>query len=379
MARRVAGLVALLGTALLVLSSCTPPPPVVPGTHVISEGRTLHLVRIESGTIVEVASASIPAAGLLDGHQIFNVIAHPSQPWLYTASMNECQEAEFWCWGNARIDRFVVGANTISHAGAAFVHYATQVDIPCTQYAVDPAFVGQVGYCAPVGMAFNSSASRLYVDDDEDDVVHIFSVNAAGNLTFLHEGAETAAHGLAIDPTDTYLYNGSNVISVAGDVATSVFAGMPGNATTLVSLAGGPGLVTTQWADGVAVYDLTDPEAPALVDLYAFGVGIHARDLAFDPALNRILTVGRDVVHALSFDGATLSLDDSYTPPGPERTEYRGVARVGGDTALTSWFVNDAGAISGGADLFSVAADGTLALLDSVDYAQEARVVFALP
>jgi len=47
--------------------------------------------------------------------------------------------------------------------------------------------------------------------------------------------------------------------------------------------------------------------------------------------------------------------------------------------ALTAWFVNDAGAISGGADLFSVAADGTLALLDSVDYANEARVVLALP
>src|SRR5690606_4931490 len=126
------------------------------------------------------------ATGLLDGQQIFNVIAHPSQPWLYTASMNECQEQASWCWGNARIDRFVVGANSITHAGAAFVHDASQVDIPCAQYAVDPAFVGQVGYCAPVGMAFNTDATRLYVDDDEDDVVHIFSVNAAGNLTFLH-------------------------------------------------------------------------------------------------------------------------------------------------------------------------------------------------
>src|SRR5690606_264268 len=114
MTRRVAGLASLLGTILLVLASCTSaPPPGPPGTHVISEGRTLHLVRIESGAIVEVASASIPATGLLDGHQIFNVIAHPSQPWLYTASMNECQEQVSWCWGNARIDRFVVGANSI--------------------------------------------------------------------------------------------------------------------------------------------------------------------------------------------------------------------------------------------------------------------------
>ncbi|MFO7544417.1 MAG: hypothetical protein R6W77_02870, partial [Trueperaceae bacterium] len=379
MARRVAGLASLLGTALLVLSSCTSAPPGPPGTHVISEGRTLHLLRIESGAIVEVASASIPAAGLLDGHQIFNVIAHPSQPWLYTASMNECQEADFWCWGNARIDRFVVGANTLTHAGAAFMHDATQVDIPCAQAVVDPAYVGQVGYCAPVGMVFSSGADRLYVDDDDADVVHIFSVAASGNLTFLHEGAATEAHGLAIDPTDTYLYNGSNVISVAGDVATSVFVGMAGNTTTLVSLAGDPGLVTTQWTEGVAVYDLADPLAPALVDLYDFGASNQARDLAFDPALNRIVAVGRDVVHTLSFDGATFSLDDTHVPPWAEITEYRGVARVDGDMALASWFVNDAGAISGGADLFSVAANGELALLDSVDYVQEARVVFALP
>lgn len=379
MARRVVPLASLVVAVLLALVSCAAPPPGPPGTHVISEGRTLHLVRIESGAILEVASASIPAAGLLDGHQIFNVIAHPSQPWLYTASMNECQDADFWCWGNARIDRFVVSANAITHAGAAFVHDASKVDIPCTQYAVDPAFVGQVGYCAPVGMAFNAGASRLYVDDDEDDVLHIFAVNAAGNLTFLHEGANTEAHGLALDPTETYVYNGTNVISVAGDVATDVFDGMAGNATTLVSLAGGPGLVTTQWTEGVAVYDLNDPEVPALVDLYAFGSGNNARDLAFDPGLNRILTVGRDVVHTLSFDGATLSLDDTYAPPGAEVTEYRDVARVAGGMALTAWFVNDAGAISGGADLFSVATDGTLALLDSVDYVNEARVVFALP
>lgn len=369
----------LLGAVLLALSSCTPAPQLPPGTHVISEGRTLHLVRIENGAIVEVASASIPGAGLLDGHQIFNVIAHPTQPWLYTASMNECQEGVSWCWGNARIDRFVVGDTTLTHAGAAFVHDASHVNIPCTQYAVDPAYVGQVGYCAPVGMAFNADASRLYVDDDEDDVLHIFSVNAAGNLTFLDEGASTEAHGLALDPTETYLYNGSNVVSVAGDVATEVFDGTGGNATALVTLAGGPGLITTEWTNGVAIYDLADPEAPALVDLYDFGTSRDARDLAFNASLSRILTVGRDAVHSLSFDGATLSLDDTYVPPGAQLTEYRGVARVDGGMALTSWFVNDAGTISGGADLFSVAANGTLALLDSVDYANEARVVFALP
>jgi len=171
----------------------------------------------------------------------------------------------------------------------------------------------------------------------------------------------------------------NGVISVAGDVATDVYDGTGGNGTALVTLAGGPGLITTDGTNGVAIYDLADPEAPALVDLYDFGTSRDARDLAFNASLSRILTVGRDAVHSLSFDGATLSLDDTYVPPGLQFTEYRGVERVDGGMALTSWFVNDAGTISGGADLLSVAADGALALLDSVDYPNEARVVFALP
>lgn len=41
-------------------------------------------------------------------------------------------------------------------------------------------------------------------------------MDAAGDLTFISEGGTTGAHGLTIDPTGTYLYNGNHVIEVTG-------------------------------------------------------------------------------------------------------------------------------------------------------------------
>src|SRR5690606_10337550 len=119
--------------------------------------------------------------------------------------------------------------------------------------------------CAPNGMVFSPDGTRFYVDDDELDGIHVFSVDAAGDLTFLSEGANTTAHGLTIDATGTYLYNGSKVIEVTGDVAADVFVGVPGNATALVELGGQPGLISTVDTQAVAVYDLTDPEAPSQI------------------------------------------------------------------------------------------------------------------
>ncbi|HLU83468.1 MAG TPA: hypothetical protein VKZ43_08705, partial [Trueperaceae bacterium] len=91
-------------------------------THVVSEGLTLHLVYVEDGALVAAGSASLPAAGLLPEHAIFNVIKHPSQPWLYAASMNDCGVAHAACWGNGRIDRFVIENDSLRHDGAAFLY-----------------------------------------------------------------------------------------------------------------------------------------------------------------------------------------------------------------------------------------------------------------
>lgn len=348
-------------------------------THVVTDGLALRLVAVDGAELVEIASASIPSEGLSSVHMIFNVVPHPSEPWLYAASANECSVGTVGCWGNARIDRFVVDGDTIEHDGAAFVYDATQTDVSCAQ--TDSGYgEAQVGTCAPNGMAFSSGATRFYVDDDDLDGIHVFDVAGDGDLTFVAEGGTTRAHGLALDPTDSYLYNGASVIDVTADVPSDVVASDRGNATTLVDRAGRTDLISTDLTRSVGLYDLADPLAPVEIAAYDLGADHQARDLAFGPSLDRIVTVGRNVVHSLSFAPDTFTLDDTYTAAEAFDIEYRGVALAGdGAHAVAAWFGWDADVPVGGIDLFTVAGDGTLDRIDRLDNDGGSRVVIALP
>ena len=332
-------------------------------THVVADGRTLRLLNVSSGKIEELDSAQLPA--LSPYQAIYAVVAHPTQPWLYTASMRTG-------WGDARIDRFVLAGDTITHGGAAFTYPFSGIAAGCVY--------GNEDDCAPIGMVFSPDGSRFYVEEDDYDVVQIFSVDAAGALTFITEGASTSVHGLTIDPTGTYLYNGSNVIEVTDDVPVTVFSGTGGNATQLIDLAGGPGLISTSSTSTVVVYDLTDPVLP--VALASLNLGRNqARDLAFTDGLGRIVTVGRNNVRTLAFDGAAIAAEGTYTVSEAFNVEYRGVGLTNdAGFALASWFSNDAAApVIGGVELFEIAADGALTLVDSVDFTGPARVVVSLP
>ena len=341
-------------------------------THVVSEGLTLHLVYVEDGALVAAGSASLPAAGLLPEHAIFNVIKHPSQPWLYAASMNDCGVAHAACWGNGRIDRFVIENDSLRHDGAAFLYDLDAVEVTCAQEPVDVEYVGQVGYCSPNGMVFSPDETRFYVDDDDLDGIHVFSVDATGDLTFLSEGASTQGHGLAIDATGSYLYNGTTIIDVTGAVPTEVFAGVGGNATTVVDLGGYPGLITTDGSSAVAFYDLTDPVAPSLIDSANFGSN-KVRDLGIS-SVNSVVTVGRDSVSTVMLAAGFFAVLDTYTATEAFTTEYRGVALTGDDSmAIAAWFRSDT--FAGGAHLFSVGESGQLELIDAIDYSGRATTV----
>lgn len=334
-------------------------------THVVAEGLDLHLVAIQDGAMAILATASIPVVAPNENLGIFNIIAHPTEPWLYTASLVQGS------WGDARIDRFVVEGDDITYDGAAFVYAADLPGILCTSNDGNAPIVGD---CAPIGMVFSPDAQTLYVDDDSLDGVQVFSVDAAGDLTFVAEGATTQAHGLTIDPTGAHLYNGTWVIDVTGAVPTVVTNGEGGNSTSIVDLGSGPGLITTTWTDDVAVYDLTDPEAPLQIDSFAVGVE-QVRELAFTADLNRIVGVGRDTIAVLSFDGALLSEVDRYTSPAT--TEYRDVGlSADGAWVLASWF---GGATEGGVDLFSLAEDGTITFVDGTVFGARSRALFTLP
>ncbi len=347
-------------------------------THLASDGIAIKLLAIVEDQVEEVASASIPDAGLLAGHRIFNAVFHPTLPLVYVGSSNECSGSPDWCWGNARIDTFQVIGDVITHVGA-FVEDASQLEMTCAQE--DWGFDGQVGACTPGGMVFSSDGTRLYVDDDQLDGIHVFAVDAGGVLTFLGEGGSTVIHGLAIDPTDTYLYNGERVIDVTGDLPTDLtpVQARGGNSTALVAVTGSPGLLTTIFTDTIGVFDLADPLVPASVDELPLGPN-QARDLDFLPSLERIVAVGRNGVHAVSFAAGALSLDDTYVPPEVTNTEYRSVMLAqGGTRAIAGWFTTDTPEQPGGVDLLSVAADGTLARLERVAFDGGSRLVMGLP
>ncbi len=331
-------------------------------THVVAGGRTLHLLDVSGGEIVELDSASL--LGASPYQTIFAVVGHPTQPWLYTASTHGG-------WGEARIDRFVLAGDTITHSGTAFSYPFSGIAADCVSAFDDT--------CAPIGMVFSPDGTRFYVDEEELEGVQIFSVDAAGDLTFMTEGARTSVHGLTIDPTGTYLYNGSNVIAVTDDEPVTVFTGTGGNATHLVTVDGGPGLISTTGTSGVAIYDLRNPELP--VELASLSIGTDgARDLDFTDGLGRIVIAASNEVHTLAFDGAALTLASTYTRPETYTVDYRGVGITSdGAYALAAWFSGSSTAPApGGVQLFEIAADGGLRLVDSTDFTGRARVVYSL-
>jgi hypothetical protein len=154
---------------------------------VVSSGRSLHLFGIVEGQTTELSAAELPSEGLLDGHGIFGIIRHPSEPWFYTTSFNDCRDNDYWCWGNARIDRFLVEKATITHLDQVFAYDASVELSTCAQE--DWGYDGQVGACAPVNGVFSVDGTRLFMNDDSDDVFQIFSVDAStGALDMLFEG-----------------------------------------------------------------------------------------------------------------------------------------------------------------------------------------------
>jgi hypothetical protein len=346
---------------------------------VYAEGTTVHLARLEGDSLVEITSASLPPQGLLGGHTIFGLMKHPRKPWLYVSSFNECGQDDNWCWGNARIDLFEVGGSELAHLGPVFVYDAT-VAVVARCAAVDFGYPGQVGACAPVNGSFSADGSRLYVQDDDYDVLDIFAVGEDGVLSILWEGGEDEMrlHGVARHPTLPYVYNGSTVLDVTGDQTSTVISGQGGNDT---ALAGGGLLVTTLETSTVALFSLADPAAPLRVDSVVLSSN-EVRSVDIDGARGRLVAVGRDRVTTFTFDGADLAEADVLTYDGPSPMEFRSVAMLeGGDRAAAAWFMASAGSPGGylgGVTLFGIAADGTLTAGNTLLVPRAARALITL-
>jgi hypothetical protein len=347
------------------------------------------------GTVTELDSAALPSSGLLSQHAIFGVTKHPTEKWLYTSSLNECSNWGDACWGNARIDRFTYNAaGEITYDGLAF-NYDTGSGPECADE--DWGIPGQVGSCAPTTTAFSSDGSRLYADDDDYDVVQIFSVDGAtGDLTFLWESpfGYTFYNGLAVSPSDGYLYNGSAVIELVGDTALAPVGTPVGNATEIVTDTGGDNLlVTTGSNEDLAIYDLTDESAPSLIDeitladapVVNFVSGGSARFQASSSDLSTFIVVGAESIATVEFDGATLTLlDQVFDADDTLDVINRGVAITSdGKYALVAWFIpyDEVGdpLLTGGMTVYGIAVDGTLSVMDMMNFAVPSRVALRLP
>jgi len=129
---------------------------VAAGTSIIMYGLD------DLGDAAELGSASLPD-DLAENHAIFGLVKHPTEAVIYASSLIHKD------WGEARIDMFSYDASgNVTYEGQAFDY--SEGSGPSCAVGVDDS-------CAPTTMVFSADGSRLYVDDDNDDVVQIFSVD----------------------------------------------------------------------------------------------------------------------------------------------------------------------------------------------------------
>lgn len=343
---------------------------------VVSQGIDLVTYKVPSSGVIKEADRASLAGSVLPQHAIFGITKYPSEKVLYTGSLNECGNETNACWGNGRIDRFTYDDNGIlNYDGMAF-YYGSGSGPSCAN--VDWGYPGQEGACAPTTITFSPDGTRAYVDDDYDDVVQIFSVNADGDFTFLWEGSGTSYNGLTASPSGDYLYNGSAVLELSGDTALDPidFDG-EGNATEIASVGGTDMLVTTLSNEELAAYTLTNESTPAIIAT----IGISEISSVHGPGpavyqdhtsdLSQFVVVGNESVASVGFDGSTFTLLDQVADADTTNDYiYRSVVVTDDGYALVTWFNttwdNDTGPYPGGVDVYEIAADGALTKIDSI-------------
>lgn len=329
------------------------------GLMFLADGTTLHSATISPTGYTEMGSAAIPAAGLTPDHQIFGVIVHPNKRWIYVAS-------EAAAWGNARINRFEVDWTT----GAL-----TYVDAVDLSVAASGPSCAAYDACAPVGLGITDNGTRLIVEENKRDTFLTFSIASDGSLGFINEAAQriTSNHGVGINAAGTYVYHGSEAYSRAADVITDLGnGGTYGNASTVLTVGGVEWLYTTLGparqgaASQVGVLSLADPANPALIaqaEPVVGGSGVVSIDVTSNG--NRVIAVGDNSIAVYDFDGAALNVKSQIAPTG----RARGVAfNADASLAVVSFQ-------TGGAKLYTVAADGTLAEVGSITSTNPTRAV----
>jgi hypothetical protein len=348
------------------------------GTHVISDGRTLHLYDVRTDRFIERSHAAIPANNLLDGQEIFSVVQHPKHPeWFFTSSLNECDSGgSSWCLGNGRIDRFRATDSGLLYDGVVYRFEPGPSSGPnCASQSF--GHPGQVGTCAPKGMTFSADGSRLYVQEDYNATLDIFSVDDRGDATFLAEGGFTNDHGLVMYPDGQFLYNGQLTFDVSNDTPVHVFGGIGGSGGQIVERAGARYLITGIADFVVVVFGLVTPAAPSVQALAFLGPD-SSRDVAIDASDKNFITVGQNTVTTMTWDGAfSIAPQQQLILSKPFTVQNMSVAYAAKDTAaVAAWFdVAGPDNLDGGATLYSYGPNGQIAEVATVNFPNGSRVV----
>lgn len=330
------------------------PAPAVPYV-LLADGTSLHSAKVSATGYTQIGTAEVPAAGLAADHQIFSIIVHPNKRWIYVASAAQS-------WGNARINRFSVDAN----GALAYVDAADLTAAPGPDCATNDN-------CAPVGLGITDNGTRLIVEENSKDTYLTYAIAADGSLSYLNSATNgiLSSHGVGINAAGTYVYHGSQAFSRAADVITDLAnGGQDGNASTVLNIGGTERLYTTLGTSRVAVLSLADPANPTVIDEINpdAGGGNSSVFMSVTPNGARILAVGDSSVAIVDFDGTALTVRDQATPAG----RARGAAINADGTLAVVTFQ------TGGAKLYSVAADGTLTEIADVASPNPTRaVVFA--
>ena len=170
--------------------------------------------------------------------------------------------------------------------------------------------------------------------------------------------------------------------------------GNNGNATEIVTTTGAVDLmVTTLNNDTLTIFDLVDQSAPAQIATLLLADAPVVNCVNNNPAvfqassadLSTFVVVGAESVATVGFDGASLTLlDQVFDADDAIDVINRGVAVTSdGEYALvTSFMPYDAVCdplLTGKLDVYGIATDGTLTLMDSTALDVPSRVALRLP
>jgi hypothetical protein len=249
-------------------------------------------------------------------------------------------------WGDAQISRFSVDWTT----GAL-----TYVDAVRMTGASGPNCATS-DECAPVGLGITDGGTRLIVEENSDDTYLTYAIAADGSLSYVTSGAQsmTSLHGVGINAAGTYVYQGSEAYSRAADVITDLGnGGIFGNSSAVLNIGGTEKLYTTLDLNEIGVLSLADPANPTVISsLNPDPLGGSESTVSMDVSKDgsRIIAVGDSSVAIVDFDGTTLTVRNQIAVTG----RARGVAfNADASLAVVSFQ-------TGGAKLYSIAADGTL-------------------